>query len=194
MGANNSLRNQRFSYTLNCLIIAIMSSNYEYILAKIIGKVKSVDNEKNLNEILNRIHGFQEKLALSEINKLRRLVISKITRSDLKILSNKRFKNFRNERLKVIKRVKELNERNKKEKEFDKKREEFAKNSTEILRKENERIDDRELTAKQIEEMQEDYDREKRKIELGTKFYQESAIPSTTWTNKDPLIPPPTEE
>ena len=164
-----------------------MSSNYEYIRANIVGKKKAFNGKGALTTTINRVRGLVRTLSTSEIEKLRKQILDKITVAELKDYLNKRFSTLKKERLAQIQRVKEQGRKAKNEIELEKKRTELANKIA------NEETDNKESTHGAISDSEEDYQHRKNK-KKGQTIYKESSISSTTWLSKDPYTPPPMEE
>ncbi len=153
----------------------------------------SFETESDINLVVNRIEDDIKKLSFKEISLLEKIFLKQVNTAELKKRIRKSFARIKGIKSKIGKKNK-AKRQDRFKREIEKRNQELVNEAIIELRKYNERMDDKESTERIIKENEEANLREKRKNEQGTKVYRETTINSTSWINKDPFTPPPTEE
>jgi len=153
----------------------------------------SFETKSDINLVVNRIEHNIKKLSFKDISLLEKIFLKRVDTAELKKRIRKSFAKIKGIKSKIGQKIK-AKRQDRLKRQIEKKNREMAINAIPKLREYNERLDDKESTERIIKENEEAFLREKRKNEQGTKVYRETTINSTSWINKDPLTPPPTEE
>jgi hypothetical protein len=162
-------------------------------IKKIIEGRPSFETTDDINIVANKIENSIRNLSFKEISLLEKVFLKRVGTKQLKNRIRKSLTKIKGIKSKISQKIKAKRQERLKS-QIEKRKREAAIDAIPKLRKYHERLDDKELTDRIIKENEEAYSREKKKREQGTKVYQETTIHSTTWINKDPLTPPPTEE